>query len=150
MPQKPKKYKLELLNLKEFITKKGKEIKKPLKLICFNECKECRIFINNNSTDTIVDIELSEELEVYRRNIYDEIKLIEYPNIKIEDREYNVCLEFELFSNGSSSNFIVKNIDKYYSYGSYFKETKVFKEIEDASDYLYNKELFPTTKDDVQ
>ena len=143
------KHKITLQNLKSYLI----SIKKdniPLKLLCYDECQKCLIYDDNNINKSInLNLRLDEDLRVLRRDIFGEIRDIEFGKIDIDNREENICLEFNIFNNLSSSHLIIVDNDKYFAYPAYFRDVKSFKIESEAINYLYfDNDSFPTSEDD--
>ena len=100
-----------------------------------------KLIVYDKCTKTIpntINPNIFKNIEVYNL-INNNIEKIEFNPIKIKDNIYDVCLKFEIFNNRSSSSFIIKKDKNYYVFHPYFRQTKVFDNIEDATDDLTNK-----------
>jgi prepilin-type N-terminal cleavage/methylation domain-containing protein len=139
---------LNLLNLQKYLQNIKKE-NSSLKLICVNSCSECYIIENDTiNRDITIELDLDKELEIFKRDVFDEIRSIEFNKVKIDNEEMSVCMELEVYNNLSTSSFIIENYDSFYAIPSFFKESREFNTKDEAVDYLYSKDLFPTGKDD--
>lgn len=132
-----KKESLSLERLKEFLMMNYYD-KNKVSILCFDDCKKCKIFINDKDTKDELVL-FSEEVNVYElnRNILEKKRFFDY-HITNYDKE-QVCFRFDLFPNRSSSEFILEYKDKYYLYNSYMHQTKVFDFLDDARDYWLNE-----------
>jgi len=141
--------KLELHKIKPFLEKISD--KRPLEFICYNDCRECSIFYNQKELEDIeVDLKLDSELEVFRIDKLGNFEKIDYGNRFINEKKdfQNVCLEFTLFKNSSSSKILVKNDEEYFIFPSYFGEVQRSFELDEAEKIFLDKDLYPSNRGD--
>lgn len=95
--------------------------------LCTNDCTSCYIKKNGNFTKYENDIDLR-GTTAYTINRYDELKKINYGKYKDEP----ICLIFNIYQNGSSSQIILSNNQKSYFLPAYGKAPLGAKSPEDA------------------
>jgi prepilin-type N-terminal cleavage/methylation domain-containing protein len=108
------------------------------------ECDKIIWFESSNSIPINASININRKLKVYNFNMYGDLKKIDFDSITIENRDYPICFQFELYDNGSSSSFIVEDTKTqlFYFYTA-LGSVKIFKSLEKAKNCFLSKSLNP-------
>jgi len=123
----------KLENLKSILLKYNQS---KINLIVFDKCK--RVLINHEEKD--FDSDLFKDIEVFKV-IDGTMQKISFDPLYIKDKVYEVCFRFDIYTNGSSSSYIIKKDDQYIVFYPYFKDYEIFKTQDEAIDALENKKL---------
>ncbi|NWF65843.1 MAG: prepilin-type N-terminal cleavage/methylation domain-containing protein [Campylobacterales bacterium] len=114
--------------------------KNKVSVICFEESKKCKVFINDKDTKDEF-ILFDEDVNVYylNKNVLEKKRFFDF-HVTNYDKE-KVSFKFDLYPNKSSSEFILEYKQKYYLFDSYMHSTKVFDYIDDAKEYWIEQRL---------
>ena len=111
-------------NLKSLLIQKNQN-----SLIIYNKCSYSNLDI---------DINLFKNIEVYTvKN--ESLEKLSFPPVKIKDEIYDVCLNYKIYPNKSSSSYIIKKENKYIVFHPYFQNTSVFNNEDEAINNFINK-----------
>ncbi|MDR1976395.1 MAG: hypothetical protein LBQ18_05330 [Campylobacteraceae bacterium] len=132
--------KLEKLNLYLLESLGGNKAKVSLK--CVDDCSYCHVLLNGVDTNKTIELfEKGFEPIAYK---YDGKRLdrIIYDDYYREDRKRErVCFSYNVYPNGSADKVVLEYRDRFYLLENYMEEGKVFANLNEASDYLEEKQL---------
>jgi len=114
-------------------------------LLCINKCHSCYIRKNINSPFEEYDhgIDLK-NMEAYTLDARDSLQHIEYG--RYHDKK--ICLILNFYTNGSSTQIILKNQDDVYFLPAFFDEPKKLNTLEEAKElWLKNDQLVANSGD---
>ncbi len=118
--------------------------KRRVELFCFTPCDICNVYRDGKKVEDL-DIELFETLpNVYNRDAYGQVQRIEFLSMEDKKEIKDVCFHFTLFSNQSSSSYIVEYDKKFYLFDAYMQPVRVFENLSDASEAFDESILLPT------
>lgn len=119
------------LNLKETIVK-SEWFDGHATLLCINKCKACYLRKDINSPFQAYSnaIDLS-NITAYTLDAHNDLVEIEYE--RYDDKK--ICLKMDFYTNGSSTQIILKNNKASYFVPAYFAEAKTFETPENAKEY---------------
>jgi len=109
-----------------------------VELFCIKKCQECYVIKGGNISPYEGDIDLGKEIEVY---------LLDNDNrfVQVDDfgriKDKKVCLRYHLYSNGSTTQMLIKNSDGIYYLPSFFGKAQKVKEMDEAKE-LWIKEAY--------
>lgn len=129
-------------NLKELL--KNNQSNDTVKLVCYDLCQKCVIFKESKIIKDKIELKLDENLEVFKLDEFGDFREIEFNARFIGEHLENICFEFKLYPNGSSSEYIVHNFGKYYIFDSYFKDVNVTDDLSFAKEALFDEKIYPT------
>lgn len=125
---------LKLDSLRETLTQKHKEGQK-FELVLYDNCKKSALFINEELQEELkieIKPEMFENLTVYKSDPFGHERKIDFQPVIIEEKLHPVCFRYTVFPNGSSSNYIVMQKNKYYIFPPYFEDINVTETLEEA------------------
>jgi len=132
------------LNLKNNILKAGL-FQGDATLLCINKCSSCYIRedINSPFEEFKQSIDLK-NIEAYTLDSHDSIQRIDYG--RYQDKK--ICLIINFYSNGSSTQIILKNNRAAYFLPAFFDEPKEVDTLEEAKElWLKNSQLVSNSGD---
>ena len=144
MPKKTAKSK-ETSNIKVFLNQYKPQ--KSSSLICFEKCGQCIVLQDGKEVFKSANDFVSKDVKVFD---YTQGKLVqkEFPKFFYQNKFQDVCLRFDIFSNGASSNFTIYSDEKYTYYESYFNKISEFSSSDAAIDFFSSREkLIPFSQD---
>ena len=114
-------------------------------LRCFTPCETCHVYRDGKQIDDL-DIPLFESIpNVYAHDVFGQLNRIEFSAIEGKNGAIqDVCFEYTLFANQSSSNYIVEYKQKYYLFEPYLKPAAVFDTLGEATAVFDTSPLLPT------
>ena len=116
--------------------------KNEVSLICLDECQKCNIYIDDNKTEIEINLFKSEPKTYFlsRDDILDDFQ---FGRINSDDDfvSKDICFQFDIFENGSSSEYIVEYDKKYYIFFPYFRDVEIMNNIDEAKDFLLDMKL---------
>lgn len=127
--------------LKPYVSKSSAE------LVCYNDCRRCAIFSNGLKVAEIANDHFSPELKTYRFNVTGDFNLIRYPDRLIDEKFQNVCLNFTLYPNDSSTPMFIEDRGKVTYFPTYLGSKQEFSSIDEAKDTIYSFSEYPTSTD---
>ncbi len=117
-------------------------------LRCFTPCETCYVFRDGKQVE---DLELplfKSTPNVYENDAFGQLQRIEF--MPIEEKKSkaikDVCFEYTLYQNHSSSNYIVEYAKKYYLFEAYLKPVSVFESLSEATAAFDIAPLLPTER----
>ena len=137
----PKKYKISLENIKEFMLKKF-EYNDRISLSCFEDEKlNCYVFIDDILNKNIKIENLFEEIpQVY--NYDKDLSDLEFLAIKIENIEYKPFFVLEIDKDKKHKNIVLDTMDeRVYVYHSLFLKAIEYKSTNEILDNFNEKEI---------
>jgi len=109
-----------------------------VELFCLNKCKECYILHDKKITAYDGNIELGEDVELYKLDNNNHfVQLDELGRIK----DKKICFRYHLYANGSTTQMVLKNREGIYFLPSYFGEPKRVESMDEAKS-LWIKEQY--------
>ena len=139
-----KKKALSPLNLKSSILK-SELFQGEATLLCLNRCRSCymRKDINSPFEEYEQNIDLK-NIEAYTLDARDSLHRMEYG--RYQDKK--ICLMLNFYTNGSSTQIILKNKDAVYFLPAFFDEPQKVDNLEDAKElWLKNAHLVSNSGD---
>lgn len=128
---KPKPKALTPLNLKSTIVS-SELFSGQATLLCIDDCRSCylRKDISSAFEEYTDSLDLG-NIEVYTLDQYDTLTQMEYG--RYQDKK--ICLVMDFYTNGSSTQLILKNDKGAYFLPAFFGEPQMFSSVEDAKDH---------------
>ena len=123
-----------LQNLKSALTSKWKNGER-IDLYLYDKCHKSALFKNGEYQEKMtinIKPKMFSDLTIYKTDPFENERRIDFSPIVIEDKLQPVCFQFTLFPNGSSSNYIVKQKEKYFVFHPYFEDVNITETMEDA------------------
>jgi prepilin-type N-terminal cleavage/methylation domain-containing protein len=114
----------------------------------YDRCSKSILFINGEpKKDIKLDInnKLFKNIKAYKLDRYGSKQLLEFSSVRLEKKIYKSCFKYSIFANGSSSSYVIKNNNKFYTLYPYFEDTKVSKNFDDAFELYKQTELTKIT-----
>lgn len=139
--QKPKQYRVDITNIKEFLFKNF-VYKDELSLKCIeNDTLDCFVFIDNNLDENIKIENLFIEIPtVY--NYDKELSNFEFSRVRMDNIEYETFFELTFNSDRKHQNIVVDMQDSnVYLIHSILKKIKRFENTNDVLDQFYANEI---------
>lgn len=101
-------------------------------LLCIDDCRSCylRKDISSAFEEYTDSLDLG-NIEVYMLDRYDTLTQMEYG--RYQDKK--ICLVMDFYTNGSSTQLILKNDKGVYFLPAFFGEPQMFSSVEDAKDH---------------
>lgn len=118
-----------------------------IELICYDNCIPCVIQKNNKKIAELRNSFFSENLESLALNTSGDLKKKIYPDRFINNSFKKVCFEYAVYPNGSGSELIIQDNQKYYIYRTIDQEVELFNDENEVKKFLINKNVFPTSVD---
>ncbi|HIC10951.1 MAG TPA: hypothetical protein EYO61_06325 [Campylobacterales bacterium] len=139
---------ISLQNLPETLRQIAEENhQKELRFLIYGyDCNKYTILGEDGTIEVDTSIQInSKNLIPYRLNYYGDLVQFQFFDFYHENSSEKVCLEFQLFKNGSNSSYILEDEkDKlFYLYRPYFQPVEIYKSFEDAKENLLREELNP-------
>jgi prepilin-type N-terminal cleavage/methylation domain-containing protein len=104
-------------------------------LLCTDACRECRVMVDGSEVKK-VDPFIDGPLRAYRFDSALGTRELSFtPYYDEDEREFEVCLRFELFPNGSSSEMIIEQEGYVVDFPGYFGTPRRFATLEEAVEY---------------
>ncbi|MDR0761474.1 MAG: prepilin-type N-terminal cleavage/methylation domain-containing protein [Campylobacteraceae bacterium] len=132
--------KLERLNL--YLLESISKRKAKVSLKCVEDCSECHVLldgIDTNKTISLFDKEFEPTAYKYDGKRLDRITYDDY--YKDEYKREKVCFDYSVYPNGSADKVVLEYQNKVYLLENYMEEGRVFASLDEASDYLDEKQL---------
>jgi prepilin-type N-terminal cleavage/methylation domain-containing protein len=124
---------LSLVTLPEYL--EGFHHQNHVALLCTDECRECRVMVDGSEVQKVEPF-LKGPVRAYRFDTALGTRDIVFtPYYDEEGRESEVCLLFELFPNGSSSEMIIEAKERIVDFPGYFGTPKRFDSLEEAIEH---------------
>ena len=132
-------------NLKSILTSSSSNEK--IELNIYDNCK--KIHLKGLDKKININIELFKDISIYKVDSSNNLQKIEYSPIFVKDKVYDVCFNFTIFPNKSSSSYIVKQDNRYIVFHSYYEDTYVTTSEDEAIASLTNQKDLERFKDEV-
>lgn len=103
-------------------------------LVCIKQCKECLLFINDKFKQNVTPF-VGKDVELYR---YDkdtgvrELRLLPY--FRPDGHEEEACFRYEIDTDGSRTEMIVKDKKEVYAFPSFFGSVTRYSSLNEAID----------------
>jgi len=108
-----------------------------IELFCIKKCKECYIVQGSSITAYDGGIKFGKDVEIYKLdNDNHFVQLDELGRMK----DKKICLRYHLYSNGSTTQIVIKNRRGIYYLPSYFGEAKKVEDMEEAKELWIKEE----------
>jgi len=119
--------------------------KREATLRCIDPCDTCYVYRDGKKVNDL-EIPLFEKApNVYRADPFGQLRRISFTPIQGKHGEVlDVCFEFTLFENESSSSYIVDNGEKIYLFDPYMKPVSIFDSLSEAKAVFDKSQLLPT------
>jgi prepilin-type N-terminal cleavage/methylation domain-containing protein len=139
--------KLTLTNMKSFLS--DLPFKNRAEVICLEPCKECFVYLDGKKT-ILEPVQLFKSTpKVYFPDNFGQVRTISFLPILDKNSAINdVCFKFSLFSNKSSSHFVIEDDKKYYLFDPYMNPVKVTNSFSDVTAFFDNSSLLPSERRD--
>lgn len=108
--------------------------KKKTTLICYDRCRQCGVFQEGKKIDDAFTP--TGKMEVFTMAKDGVLEEVEYPRMELERHDYDVCLKYSLYPNGSSDRLIVTYGDAAYLFHPYFQKTEILSDAHEAQEKL--------------
>jgi len=135
----------KLENLKSVLSSSKNSEK--IQLIVYDNCKKIHLLGLDKKLN--IDISLFKDLTTYKLDTSNNLKKVEFTPILVDKKIYDVCFNFTIYENESSSNYIVKQNNKFIVFNSYFKDSYITDNEDDAIVNFTNKEVLERFKDEM-
>ncbi len=134
---------IDLLTLKPFLQKFVSTKKAVLR--CFTPCETCYVYRDGKQVKDL-EIPLFKSIpKVYKHDAFGQMNAIEFTAIEGKKREIkDVCFEYSLFENQSSSHYLVEYKENFYLFHPYTKPVEVFESMSAANAAFDTSALLPT------
>jgi prepilin-type N-terminal cleavage/methylation domain-containing protein len=104
-------------------------------LLCTDACQDCRVMVDGSEVKR-VDPFIDGPLRAYRFDAALGTRDLSFtPYFDEEEREFEVCLRFEVFPNGSSSEMIIEQEEYVVDFPGYFGTPTRFATLEEAIEH---------------
>ena len=124
------KEKLSLKNLKKFLL--SFEFEDDAKIVCFNDCRECKLLLDGNETKQDIKNFIDDSLEAYKYDFQNGITKVTFePYFDKNDVEQRVCFSYDISKNGVGDQIFVSYQSKVYDFSDYFNGVKVYDDIDE-------------------
>ncbi len=133
---------IKIKTLKEYISKQ--KYNKYLKLICLQDEKHCRIYLDDSKKyDSLFLFKNNEEIIVYDIDLESELQEVEFAEFAIDEYESKkVSLSMDFFSPNNHKPYLIDSGEKVIFFPT-FKNIIIFKDIGNAREFfLKNKNDF--------
>lgn len=134
---------VQLDSLRDILTQKHKEGQR-LDLVLYDKCTKAALFINNayqEKMDINLKPSLFQGIKVYKSDPFGHERKITFTPVIIGEKLKPVCFHFTVYPNGSASNYIVSQNERYYVFPPYFEDVNVTDSMEEAlARYTHEKE----------
>jgi prepilin-type N-terminal cleavage/methylation domain-containing protein len=128
-------------NLPDSIRKIG--VEKAKLQIFGRECDKF-LWLSGDSQLTVdAPLRIGKELEVFSFDMYGELRKMEFGTIRIKNQTHKICMEFCLYSNGSTSSYVLQEGEKFYLYRPLQLQPEVFDSLSDAKESYLSYDLNP-------
>ncbi len=116
-------------------------------LRCFTPCETCYVYRDGKQIGDL-EVPLFESIpNVYNHDTFGQLQRVEFIPIEGKNRAIiDVCFEYTLFANQSSSNYIVEYKENYYLFEPYIKPVTVFESLSEAAALFDTSTLLPTER----
>ncbi len=133
---------ITLLSMKKTLL--NQPFKQKSEIICFEPCKECFIYNDDEKTDVEPFALFKTPPKVYKKDQYGKLEQYRFLSfLNKEDKLQDVCFRFSLLNNKSSSHYLVEADEKFYLFHPYLKDVETIQALSDAQKLLDNKTLLP-------
>jgi hypothetical protein len=142
---------LKIQNLKESlqpIYKKGNRVD----LYIYDGCKKAVLFINGEVEESYkpkINLSEFENVKTFKLDNMGELYEVEFTPIFLEDKLQNICFNFTIFKNGSSSSYILKKDKRYYIFYPYFQDVNTTFDQDEAVELFTHKDYRGVKIDEV-
>jgi prepilin-type N-terminal cleavage/methylation domain-containing protein len=124
--------KVTLSELKQLL--KSYEYSSDVAMRCFEECKECFIYVDGTKGKRI-DGFFKQEPKFYHYS--KELLELEFPRYKVDDiEEVDVCFEFTLRRGYLTKEMIVQNGNRVYLFNNIYQKPVIFKNLVAVEEYF--------------
>ncbi len=118
--------------------------KQKSEVICFEPCKECFIYNDDEKTDIKPFALFKTPPKVYTKDRYGKLEQYHFLSfLNKENKLQDVCFRFSVLNNKSSSYYLVETDEEFYLFYPYLKDVETAPTLSDAQKLLDNKTLLP-------
>lgn len=118
-----------------------------IELNIYDNCKKITVLGLDKKID--IDTSIFKDIIVYKVDTSNNLKKIEFTPILVDKKVYEVCFNFTIYKNKSSSSYIVKQDNRYIVFHSYFKDSYTTPNEDEAIEYLTNQKELKEFKDEL-
>jgi prepilin-type N-terminal cleavage/methylation domain-containing protein len=132
--------KLEKLNL--YLLESIGQHKAKVTLKCVEDCSQCHVLIDGvdtNKTIALFDREFEPISYKYDGKRLEKVTYDDYH--KDEHKRERVCFDYSVYPNGSADKVVLEYQNRVYLMENYMEDGKVFASLDEARDYLDEKQL---------
>ena len=109
-----------------------------IELFCLKKCKECFVLQNGQITSYEDGVKFGKEVELYKLD--DDNHFVQLDELgRFKDKK--ICLRYHLYSNGSTTQLVIKNNEGIFYLPSFFGEAKKVEDMDEAKE-LWIKEKY--------
>lgn len=128
--------KVSLSNLRSYLASIPHD--KSVKLLCFDECQACDIYVDDVKSRTIEGL-LNKDVRSYRYEFnYGYTEAEKDVFFDDNDVEKDICFSYKVDKKGVGDQILVEFKNKFYDLGSYIKKTPVYSSLDDAQEVKDN------------
>lgn len=107
-------------------------------LICINQCKECLLFVNDKFKQNVTPF-IENNVQIYRYDKDVGVKRIQLlPYFRSDGKEEETCFRYDIYTDGSRTDMIVKNKEDVYVFPSFFSSVQKYDSIDQAIEQQNN------------
>jgi len=124
-----------------------------LDLYLYDHCKKYLIKIDGEVPEKLkikLDPKLFKDIEVYRIDPFFDPQEVYFPPLLHDKEVHDICFQFTIYPNKSSSSYIVKQNRRYYLFYPYLHPVEILSSMEEAIDKLSNRNFSRITSHDIQ
>jgi prepilin-type N-terminal cleavage/methylation domain-containing protein len=123
--------------------------RKKAEFICVEPCDKCYIYLDEKIVKQDPIALFKESPKVYYPDSFGQIRTVDFLPLELQENELSsVCFRYEIFSNGSSSHYVVEYKSKYYLFDPYMYDVNIKESLSDASSFFDVSKLLPTSTQD--
>jgi prepilin-type N-terminal cleavage/methylation domain-containing protein len=109
----------------------------------YDDCSKSTLKINGEVKEDIesdIDLKLFKNIEVYKTSKHGESEELEFPPLLLNNRLHDVCFQYTIFPNGSSSSYMVKIDKTFYIFYPMFEDAMIIDSLSEAKEQYQHKE----------
>lgn len=105
-------------------------------MVCTRGCKECFLFVDGTLKQQVTPF-VDNSVELYRFDKDYGVRELELlPHFSDDGHEEESCFRYEILSDGTRTEMIVKDGTRVYAYPSYFGSVRTFASVNEAIEYF--------------
>ena len=125
---------VKLDSLRDIMMQRHKDGQK-LDLVLYGNCKKSALLLNGEWQEEMkinLKPEMFQNITVYKSDPFGHERKITFTPEIIDDRLEPVCFRYTVYPNGSGSNYIIAQKEKFYVFPPYFEDVNVSESLEEA------------------